>query len=324
MTNYYRLMLGRSSIYAQQCYEGSFIGTDYEIHQDLSGNLPERWQDFNEQFRPAWMSNNPGKSKVAAGLACGALHTVSKGILPGDIVLCPDGQGFYRVGEVTGTYSYAPGDLLPHRRPVRWLPKTIRREDMSIAMRHSMGFIGTVSNVTKYADEIEALLGGQQQPSLIATDQDVEDPSVFGLEKHLEEFLVANWASTELGKNYDIYEIEGELVGQQFPSDTGPMDILAVSKDKRELLVVELKKGRASDVVVGQVQRYMGYAQDELAEVGPVGTSRSSNCMSRTTSYSRDRLTLVAANDLVSFALRTIMRTRREATSPQRVATSYS
>jgi len=45
------------------------------------------------------------------------------------------------------------------------------------------------------------------------------------------------------------------------------MDILAISKDKSELLVLELKKGRASDVVVGQIQRYMGFAQYELAEV---------------------------------------------------------
>ena len=45
------------------------------------------------------------------------------------------------------------------------------------------------------------------------------------------------------------------------------MDILAISKDKSELLVVELKKGRASDVVVGQIQRYMGFAQYELAEL---------------------------------------------------------
>jgi restriction system protein len=29
---------------------------------------------------------------------------------------------------------------------------------------------------------------------------------------------------------------------------------------------VELKKGRASDVVVGQIQRYMGYVLEELAE----------------------------------------------------------
>ena len=45
------------------------------------------------------------------------------------------------------------------------------------------------------------------------------------------------------------------------------MDVLAISKDKSELLVVELKKGRASDVVVGQIQRYMGFAKYELAEV---------------------------------------------------------
>jgi restriction system protein len=50
------------------------------------------------------------------------------------------------------------------------------------------------------------------------------------------------------------------------------MDILAISKDKKELLVVELKKGRASDVVVGQIQRYMGFAQHELAEVGQTVT----------------------------------------------------
>jgi len=32
------------------------------------------------------------------------------------------------------------------------------------------------------------------------------------------------------------------------------------------LLVVELKKGRVSDNVIGQIQRYMGYVKDELAE----------------------------------------------------------
>jgi len=56
--------------------------------------------------------------------------------------------------------------------------------------------------------------------------------------------------------------------GQQYPTDTGPIDILAISKDKARLLVVELKKGRASDAVVGQIQRYMGYVKEELAESG--------------------------------------------------------
>jgi restriction system protein len=77
---------------------------------------------------------------------------------------------------------------------------------------------------------------------------------------------VKNWKSTRLGKKYDIYEEDGELIGQQYPSDTGNLDILAISKDKKTLLVVELKKGRASDSVVGQIQRYMGFVKEELAE----------------------------------------------------------
>lgn len=75
-----------------------------------------------------------------------------------------------------------------------------------------------------------------------------------------------NWAQTELGKEYDIFEQDGEKVGQQFLTDTGPLDILAIKKDKSELLVLELKKGRASEVVVGQTLRYMGYVAQELAE----------------------------------------------------------
>lgn len=73
----------------------------------------------------------------------------------------------------------------------------------------------------------------------------------------METFLIENWAMTDLGKDFDIYESDEEN-GRQFKTDTGPIDILAISKDKKELLVVELKRGRASDVVVGQIQRYMG------------------------------------------------------------------
>ena len=43
-----------------------------------------------------------------------------------------------------------------------------------------------------------------------------------------------------------------------------------VSKDKKVLLIVELKKGRVSDTVVGQIQRYMGFVKEELAEEGQV------------------------------------------------------
>ena len=261
-------MLGAKSIHAEECFKGNFIGADFTIKEDLSKNLPDNWRDFNKHFIPVYLNNLPQKSKVSAGLSCGALWTVSKGINIGDIVLCPNGSGSYYVGEVLDTYSYHPGQILPHRRTVKWYTNLLERSAMSDQLKNSTGSIGTVSDITKYAEEIERLISGNRPPTLISTDQTVEDPAIFALEKHLEDFLVQNWKQTELGKHYDIYEEDGELVGQQYQSDTGPIDILAISKDKKELLVVELKKGRVSDSVVGQIQRYMGYVQEELAEEG--------------------------------------------------------
>lgn len=268
MKSYYRLMLGKKSKHADECLLGNFVGTDFHIHQDLTGKLPEQWRDFNKAFIPVYLEQCPEKTKVAAGLACGAIWTVSKGIVKGDVILCPDGTGKYQVGEIDGDYKYAEGQILQHRRPVKWLGQCIPREDMSETLRNSTGSIGTVSNVTKHADEIESLLSGSAPPKIIATDDTIEDPSTFAMEKHLEEFLVSNWSQTELGKSYNIFTDEGDIVGQQYPTDTGPIDILAISKDGKKLLVVELKRGRASDVVVGQILRYMGYVQDELAEEG--------------------------------------------------------
>jgi restriction system protein len=268
MKGYYRVMLGRKSIYAKECFAGNFIGTDFEIPQDLTHKLPEEWRKFNREFIPIFLTGHPDKTRVSAGLACGSLWTVSKGIQKGDIVLCPDGSGSYRVGEVSGDYFYQPGEILPHRRPVNWLSQAIDRASMSEPLRNSTGSIGTVSNVTGYRDEIEKLIAGIAPPKIISTDETIQDPSAFAMEQHLEDFLVENWAHTDLGKDFDIYEEEGERVGQQYPTDIGPIDILAVSKDKKKLLVVELKKGRASDAVVGQVLRYMGYAREELAEEG--------------------------------------------------------
>ena len=153
-----------------------------------------------------------------------------------DIVLCPDGYGQYRVGEIAGVYKYANGEILPHRRPVRWLDLNIERSAMSEDLQHSCGSIGTISNVSKYSAEIERFFQG------VTVD------------------------STDLGKDYIIYEEDGETSGQQYATDTGPIDILAISKDQKTLLVIELKKGKASDDVVGQILRYMDYVVEVLAE----------------------------------------------------------
>lgn len=266
MKRYYRIMLGAKSKYAGECSSGNFIGIDFGIKMDLTGKFPETWREFNKEFIPIYLKNRPEKKRVAAGLACATVWVVSYYIKTGDMVLCPNGTGSYMVGEVTGDYYYSESDILPHRRSVKWYNALIDRSAMSDALRHSTGTIATYCDITKYAEEIESMIGGNRPPLLISTDESIEDPTTFALEKHLEEFLVQNWAQTALGKHYNIYEEDGELVGQQYPTDTGEIDILAISKDKKTLLVVELKKGRVSDNVVGQIQRYMGYVKEELAE----------------------------------------------------------
>ena len=267
MSKSYMVRLGPQGMYRAECLAGGFIGVDYDIREDLSGHFTDDLGPFNAAFIPKWLALRPGKSKVAAGLACGALWVNGWDIREGDLVISPDGQGTYRAARVTGPYRYVPEAHLPHQRPVEWLPEAIPREHMSDALKRSSGVPLTVVNLSGYTDELGALLGGPG-PVLSVSDPDVVDPTAFVLEKHLEDFLVDNWDQTELGKDYVIYSEDGQVVGQQYLTDTGPLDILAVRRDNTELLVVELKKGKASDAVVGQVQRYMGFVSDELAEEG--------------------------------------------------------
>jgi restriction system protein len=266
--SYYRVRLGEGGKNAEECLEDGFVGTDFRVREDLSSKLPENWRDFNREFIPVIVEAHPGKSRVGAGLNSAALWTLSKGVLTGDVVISPDAVGRFHVGEVTGPYFFQESGVLPHRRPVAWSSQIIDRADMPESLWRAIKGPLTVVNVTGYAEQIEALLGGFSAPVLVSTDESVEDPSSFAMEKHLEDFLVENWSQTSLGAHFDILEDEGALVGQQYPTDTGPIDILAVSKDKTRLLVIELKKGRANDRVVGQTLRYMGYVGEELAEEG--------------------------------------------------------
>jgi len=264
--SYYRILPGIKNRFAEQCIKEGWLGGDWDIKQDLSRDLPQEWRQFNEKFIPLYLTLHPEKSRVAAGLACGMLHTICKGIKQGSVVLCPDGKGAYRAGTFEGNYYYVSGEDLPHRRKVKWFARAITPEEMSEPLRRSVAARGTVCQINKHGEEINRLLNVHIPQDLVMADETVENSTAFALEEHLEEFLVKNWSATKLGKNYDIYHDEGELIGQQYRTDTGPMDILARRKDGKELLVVELKKGRASDAVVGQVQRYMGFVQAVLAE----------------------------------------------------------
>lgn len=98
------------------------------------------------------------------------------------------------------------------------------------------------------------------EDSLTESDQD------FYIEKYLEEFLEKNWQNIDFGEPLDIYEDEDGNSGRQYyAGEAGYIDILAQDKDKN-FVVLELKKGRSHDEVVGQVLRYMGWVTEHLAE----------------------------------------------------------
>lgn len=268
MKKCYRIILGKGHQYASKCFAEGLVGVDFDFDFDLSSRLTEKWREFNQEFIPYWLGKNPTKTRIAAGLACGMTHTLSKGMETGSIVICPDGSGAYRVGEVVGSYRYSEGHALPHQRPVQWKDGSISRSDMSERLRRSSGNQITIVNISDYLDEIETLLNRKFVPGIQVDEEIKSVSSAFALEKHLEDFLVKNWSRIELGEHYEIFSDEEGLVGKQYPTDTGPMDILAISKDKKSLLVIELKKGRASDEAVGQILRYMGYIKEEILEDG--------------------------------------------------------
>ncbi len=68
-----------------------------------------------------------------------------------------------------------------------------------------------------------------------------------------------------LEKNLDALEEGLTLVGRQYSTITGPIDLLCRDKDDN-FVVVELKKGRASDKVIGQITRYMGFIKTQMIE----------------------------------------------------------
>lgn len=79
--------------------------------------------------------------------------------------------------------------------------------------------------------------------------EDTVDQSEFFMEKHLEDFIVANFDKIFKGK-FKLYESKN--IAQQYnTTEVGIIDILAEEPKANSLVVIELKKGRESDKVIG-------------------------------------------------------------------------
>lgn len=103
--------------------------------------------------------------------------------------------------------------------------------------------------------------GLTSQPS---TDQDEEAVlgTEFAFEADLRDYLAKNLSLIE--PSLALYEEEG-ITGLEFPAGGRFIDILAVASN-RDLVVIELKVSRGYDRTLGQILRYMGWIEENLAE----------------------------------------------------------
>ena len=109
VTMYKRIRLGRASKYLSECLDGGFVGLDFDLNVDLTGRFPSTFQEFNAEFVPILVEQNPELSRVSAGLGCASIFFLCHELSEGDVVLTPDEEGNQLVGRVNGPYVYAPG-----------------------------------------------------------------------------------------------------------------------------------------------------------------------------------------------------------------------
>lgn len=262
--NYWAIHMGRNNMYADIAYKNNFIGIGWgEIGKDLTDFRELSNRTFIDKISPIVKKTYENKSVNARGQIVGQLFRFSNLMRIGDIVLVPHTQeGKVYVGRIDSEYFYLmeTDQACPyqHRRKVAWI-KTVDLSGISQDLRNSLGSIMTVFSITNHWQEVEKLLSDREDEATI------EDYEEFGLESHLEDFLVENWNKTKLGKKYSILKEGNEIIGQQYITPIGRIDLLARSKDDKEWLVIELKKGKSDDQVVGQVLRYVGWIQENEA-----------------------------------------------------------
>lgn len=218
------------------------------------------------QLSAAVASEYADKPPSTKALFANMLWTFYHEISPGDFVIARRGQKILAaVGKVERSAYYMQGKSPYHNHSnyldVTWLNEPRDKSFSTIVFpRHTLTELdeaGFQSRVKGSGPEIVPL----------KPDETVENPAEFVLEKYLEDFIVSNFDSIFQGK-LNIYEDSEGNEGQQFTTDIGSIDILAIEAASNSYVVIELKKGRSSDQVVGQVLRYMGWVKENLCVNG--------------------------------------------------------
>lgn len=204
--------------------------------------------------------NPPQTNSLIANMLWAFYHEMSVG----DFVIARRGRKVLAaVGKVTQVASYHPAKNPSAEHSgfvgVDWQDKPRDKVFPDIVFP-----MHTLSEIDE--SQFRTLLEGEGADHLVQETNDrLEDPNAFVLEKYLEDFIVTNFQTIFKGKLI-VHEDAAGNFGQQYATDIGSIDILAIEVQSNAFVVIELKKGRPSDQVLGQILRYMGWVKQNLCK----------------------------------------------------------
>jgi restriction system protein len=223
-----------------------------------------------EALSDAVAAEYPEKPPQTKALIVNMLWAFYHDISLADFVIARRGRkSLAAVGKVVRTGFYAPGKnpflSSPDYSHSNFLEVGWQEQPRDKVFPSVVFAMPTVSEVSE--EQFRNLVEGTGPEPGPKTSETIEDPSAFVLEKYLEDFIVSNFETIFKGKLHIYKDTEGNE-GQQYGTDIGPIDILAVEPHSKSFVVIELKKGRPSDQVIGQILRYMGWVKKNLCNEG--------------------------------------------------------
>jgi restriction system protein len=220
-----------------------------------------------EQLEEAVAAAYPDRPPASKKFIAKTIWTFCHDIAIGDYVIARRGlKVLEAVGQVSRPAFYEPekNPLIHHPR---FLGVAWQKPPQKIEFPIRMFIMPTLQAITeeRFRELLEVVEPGTLKPPEGAEKGLGVLENI--LEKWLEDLIVRNFDTIFKGE-LTIYKDADGNNGQQYLTETGPIDILAVEPQSKSFVVIELKRGHSSDQVVGQILRYMGWVKEELCSDG--------------------------------------------------------
>jgi restriction system protein len=247
--------------------ENNLISIGWDLFGDVSTMSRE---SLDDSVATAYSDKPSSTRSLIANMIWNFWHEISLG----DFVIARKGRtALAAIGKVTRSGFYAPGKNPFLASPdhahsgflgVDWQGQPRNKKYSRIVFpMHTLMEISEI-NYHDFAEEGSTPIDNLQISEIAEA---IEDPSVFVLEKYLQDFIASNFETIFKG-SMRMYEDGTGADGQQYDTDIGRIDILAFEPKTNSFVVIELKRGSTSDQVVGQTLRYMGWVKDRLCKDG--------------------------------------------------------